>query len=266
MSLAVAWFAVVGCKKVEPAPAALDDLLHYVWQNYDPGDDPTLAEAVVNLDAAVDGDGLVDAFDGTVSRLTADEAALVGVTDRDPADAPGVFLVNAFDCDPGQLEEVLSYPDQSELYDGVYSAYARTFDASRDAWLAGTADRVDYDIDYTAELLGATYDAHSRGALRRVPELDAEATPFGAFVVQRSYMPHPGAFEGDSNKSMDQDYQLELYYPRGDGRVVHVYGLWRQADFGSGFDMEDEGSQRILLNNLLDWDDDTAALCAEGRP
>ena len=64
---------------------------------------------------------------------------------------------------------------------------------------------------------------------------------------------------------MDQDYQLEAYWTSG-GRVVHAYGMWRKASFGTGFDMESESSQRILLNNLLDWDEDTAALCAEGRP
>lgn len=260
-----------GCKGVEPAPAELDGLLHYVWQNYDDGPDEALAEAIVNLDAAVGGATLPEATDGSVSRLTAVEAELVGVSDRDPALAPGVYLVNAFACDFAQLQETLSYADQSELYADVYTAYARTFDTPRDAWLDGSADRVDYDIDYTASLLGATYTASSRGALRRVPELDAEQSPFGAFVVQRSYLPTPGAFtDADTNKSMDQDYQLEVYFPRGgtgaDTRIVHVYGMWREASFGSGFDMEDEGSQRILLNNLLEWDDTTAALCAEGRP
>ena len=64
---------------------------------------------------------------------------------------------------------------------------------------------------------------------------------------------------------MNQDYQLELYWTLGRARV-HAYGMWRQADFGSGFDMEGESASGTLLNNLLDWDDDTAALCAEGRP
>ena len=42
--------------------------------------------------------------------------------------------------------------------------------------------------------------------------------------------------------------------------------MWRQADFGGGFDSEDEGSQRLLLNELIAWDDDTEKLCEEGRP
>lgn len=264
---AVLWLAATGCKGVDPAPAELDGLFHYVWQNYDDGSDEVLGEAAVNLNGAVDGATFVEATDGTVSRLTADEAALVGVVDREAEDAAGIFLVNAFDCDLPQLEDILSYPDQSELYEDVYTAYGRTFDAPREDWLGGVTARVDYDIDYTAELLGAVYTAHARGALRRVPAPE-DGGSVGAFVVQRSYLPAPGAFtDTDTSKSMDQDYQLEVYWASGGGtRIVHAYAMWRQASFGTGFDMDDEGSQRILLNNLLDWDDVTASLCAEGRP
>jgi hypothetical protein len=260
------WLVVVACKDVEPAPEELDELLHWVWQRYDEGTDEELAEALRNLDRAVDGASFSEGSDGSLTRLSAEEAEIVGVTDRDPQLAPGVFLVNRFGCGMGQLEEILSYPDQSELYEGVYTDYGRTFDEPREQWLSGESPRVDYDIEYTASVLGAAYTARSRGALRRVPELDAESTPFGAFVIQRSYMPEPGAFEdASSSKTMEQDYQLELYWSRGE-EVLHAYGMWRQASYGSGIDMEDEGSQRILLNNLLSWDEDTASLCAEGRP
>jgi hypothetical protein len=260
------WMLVVACKKVEPAPEELDELLHWVWQRYDEGTDEELAEALRNLDRAVDGATFEEGSDGSLSRLSSSEAELVGVTDRDPALAPGVFLVNRFVCGMGQLEEILSYPDQSELYEGVYTDYGRSFDTSREDWLAGSIPRLDYDIEYTASILGATYTARSRGALRRVPELDEESTPFGAFVLQRSYMPEPGVFEdASSSKTMDQDYQLELYWKRGD-ETLHAYGMWRQASYGSGIDMENDGSQRLLLNSLFDWDDDTATLCEEGRP
>ncbi len=251
---------VVACKKVEPAPADLDGLLHLFWQRYDDGDDAELDAALHDLDEVIDGAALHESFDGTISRLTTDEAAQVGVTDRDPVLAAGIFLVNVFECDPGQLEEILSYPAQDELYDGVYSAYSRSFDTPLDDWLAGDDARVDYGIAYTADIVGAEYVANSRGALRRV-----EADDFGPFVAQRSYMPAPAEFEEGSNKSMDQDYQLEVYWTSA-GHVVHAYGMWRQANFGSGFDSEGAAAQRLLLNGLLDWDDDTAALCAEGRP
>jgi hypothetical protein len=256
------WMLVlmVGCKKVEPAPEALDDLLHYMWQKYDDGIDEELANAITNLDKAV-AKGELDPSDGSVSALSDSEIAIVGVTDRSASDASGVFMVNRFACKMGQLEEVLSYAQQDELYEGVYEAYQRDFASPRADWLTDDAATLSYGITYTAKVpLGGTYDSDSNGALRQVP------TDFGRAVVQRSAMPEPAQFENDNNKYVDQDYQLEIYYDAGGGEVVHVYGLWRDASYGSGLSMSDEGFQRIVLNNMYDWDKNTAKLCEEGRP
>ena len=255
------WLAIIllGCKKVDPAPEALDDLFHYLWANYDEGSDEVLADGLVNLDAAAQG-GDLDPPDGTISLLSNDEIALVGVTDRQAADASGVFMVNRFACSGGQLEEILSYGAQDELYEKVYASYRRDFDSPRDAWLAGDDALLGYDILYTADPpIGGQYDAVSQGHLRRVP-LDA-----GDAIVQRSYLPKPADFEKENNSYVDQDYQLEMYLPAGGGEFLHVYAMWRDANFG-GFSMDDTSFQRIVINNMYDWDDNTAELCAEGRP
>lgn len=255
------WLCVVllGCKKVEPAPEALDDLFHYLWQNYDDGTDEQLVDALNNLVAAVE-DGALDPPDGAVTSLSDEETALVGVTDRSADAASGVFIVHGFDCADAQLQEILSYGAQDELYEGVYEVYQRDFDGSREDWLGGGSDRLSYDIRYTAKPpIGSAYDAASEGALRRV------VVPAGEAVVQRSYMPAPAEFEGDGKSYVDQDYQLEVYQPRGGGRILHVYAMWRDAEF-SGLNMADESFQRIVINNMRDWDDNTAKLCEEGRP
>lgn len=260
----IPWLSLaLSCKAVDPAPADLDALLHYVWDQYDAGTDEQLAEAIVNLDAAVGGGTLVEAFDGSLSRLASEQAEAVGVSDRDPAAAPGVFLVNTFDCGFDTLEALLSYAAQDELHDGVYAAYSRRFDTPRADWLGAPAGVLSYEVDYTAKLLGVEYTATTLGALRRVPEGEG-LTPWGRAIAQRVVLPQPADFGGSGGKLMDQDYQLELYWERGDGRVMHAYGLWRQAEYGAGVSMEDEGSQRLLLNGLLDWDDETAESCAEG--
>lgn len=253
-----------GCKKVEPAPAELDALFHWFWEQYDDGTDETLAGGLVNLHAAVKGGSLEEPFDGTVTDLSDAEAQQVGVS-SDPSLAAGIFLVNTFPCAWDQLERILSYGPQDELYEGVYHSYTRDFEGSRDAWLAGDAPLLRYDLEYEADVLGSTYTATIDGVIRRVPDL-GDDTPHGPFLVQRSVMPQPGRFEGGSNKSMDQDYQLEVFWAPRRGQVHHAYAMWRQADWGSGFDSDNESAQRILLNNLLDWDGDTTTLCEEGRP
>jgi hypothetical protein len=251
-----------GCKKVEPAPEALDDLLHYTWQKYDDGLDEELANAVINLDDAVQG-GELDPPDGSISDLTDDEIALVGVTDRPAADAAGLFMTNRFTCTMKQLEEILSYSEQDELYEGVYEAYTRDFAGPRTDWLKARDQRLDYSIRYTSKIpvLGGEYDAEAQGSLRQVP------TDVGRAIVQRSYMPKPADFGPDEDKKyFDHDYQLEIYFDGGGGEVVHVYGMWRSALYGGSLDTDNEALQRTILGNMFDWDDNTEKLCEEGRP
>ena len=252
-----------GCKKVEPAPEELDALLHWMWGRYDDGLDEELAEGGANLWDAVDGDGWTESWDGSVSALTKDEAAAVGVTDRDPADAPGVFLVNVYDCTLPRLEPILLHRAQDELYDGVYDRYDRTYSTSREDFESRASWTMGWDVSYEASLFGTSYSAEIEGGLRAVPEV--ETSEHGEFLMARTVLPEPARFEGDS-RSQPQDYQLEIWQSRGDGTLLHVYGLWREADFGAGITSGDEGSQRILLNNLKQWDDDTEAHCAAGRP
>lgn len=126
--------ALIGCKKVEPAPEDLDGLLHWFWTHFDDGLDEELADGIVNLHEAVDGDALDEHMDGSISRLDDDEIALVGVTDRDAGDAFGLFLVNVYDCDLDQLEDILVHLDQDELYDDAYDSYTRSYTSDADAF------------------------------------------------------------------------------------------------------------------------------------
>ena len=254
---------LAGCKQVEPAPKELDALLHWMWQRYEDGTDDALAEGAANLWDAVDGAGLDDHVDGSVTPLTAEEVALVGVTDRDPADAPGVFLVNAYTCTLEQLEPILLHAAQDELYEGVYDRYDRSYTTSREAFEAREISTMAWEVSYEASLFGTAYSAVIEGGLRAIP--DVEAARHGAFLMGRTHLPEPAEFEGDS-RSQSQDYQLEIWQSRDDGSLLHIYGLWREADFGSGITSADEGSQRLLLNNLRQWDDETEAHCAAGRP
>jgi len=239
--------------------------MHYLWEQFEVGDDAQIHEAVVNLHAAVDGATLEDAWDGSLTPLTTEHAALVGVEDRNPAEAPGFVLVHPIACDLDHLDTILAYPDQDELYTGVYDAYERTWTSNRRAYLDGEVDVLTWDLEYQASVLGSTYTGTAKGMLRRVQAIDDEVSPFGTVLLARAHMPEPVVFER-GNKSMDQDYQLEIYYERVEDDIVHTYGMWRQADFGNGFTSENEVVQRLLLNGLEDWDHTTNDLCEDGVP
>jgi hypothetical protein len=255
--------ALSACKKVEPAPKALDDLTHYFWQQFPDGEDAQLAEGVRNLHKAVDGGSLDELLDGTLTDLSRDEAELVGVN-RDPKSAQGLFLVNTFDCELSQLEEIVSYVHQDELYPDTYSSYEREFSSDRGDFLSGDSDTLTWSVHYEVDDL-VDYSSDIKGGLRRVPTLDDEQSPYGDVLLARTYLPSPAKFD-DPDKSLDQDYQMEVYYERSGGEILHLYAIWRQADFGGTFTTDNEGFQRLMLNNLADWDDVTEERCAEGRP
>lgn len=259
--------ALSACKSVDPAPKELDALFHYAWEKYADGADEELAAAAINFHDAVSATDREEGRDGTLKDLSAEQIGLVGVEAK-ASNAQGLFLVNRFACDLDQLEEILSYKDQASLYEGTYARYDRSFEdgSSRDAFLAHEDPTLSWGVDYRVEDL-VDYDATIQGGLRRVPILDEEQSPHGALVWARTYMPKPATFDSEKdNLYFDQDYQIELYYEAGGGDLLHFYAIWREVSYTASANSDSEDFQRILLNNLADWDDDTAALCADGRP
>lgn len=249
------------CKKVDPAPKDLDGLFHWFWGQYDDGLDADLAEGARNLHDAVDGDAIDKVEDGSITDLSEEEAALVGVS-RDPGKGAGLYLVNAFQCDIGDLAEILADLDQNGIYDGNYDSYDRVYTSDYDAFASGDEPKVTWDVDYSATIMGNSYDASIEGGLRRVPDLGSDDSPFGPVLLARTVMPTPADFES-SEWNLVQDYQLEIFYERSKNTIVHAYAIWRQGEYGTWGDMDNESIQRIVLNSLADWDDQTEKVCVD---
>lgn len=255
----------LGCQVVE-IPVDLDGVVHHAWQIHEDGADEELAGTLVALDAAVGGATLAEAFDGTLSRLSAEQVAPLGVTDRDPALAAGIFLQNVMTCDLDAVVAILTWPDQAELYTDAYDAYVRAFVGDSEAFLAGGVDTLAWEADYETRVLGSSYTSHTVASLRRVPAEELEGTGITAAYAARYFAPEPAVFEEGSGKTFDQDYQYEVYWSRDPGLTLHAYAMWRQADWGAGLTSDDEAVQRLVLNGMADWDTDTEAICAAGGP
>lgn len=254
---AVTSLALMGCKKVEPAPKELDDLLHFFLVEAESASDETMAEAFVNLDKAVDGGDLEEHWDGSVSDLTDDEVADFAPAGVTAANAAGIFLVNKIDCGMARMAELVTAKNQIELY-GTYDDFSREWVSDVEAFRTKDEPTGTWEDDFTVTVLGITYDALTNGDGRWIPDLGDEESPFGATLVTRRIMPEPAVFENDRDV-YNQDYRTEVYYAR-DGGVVHVAAMWREASF-AGFDSDNEGIQRTVLNGMKDWDDDSEAAC-----
>ncbi len=253
----------VACKSVDPAPADLDGLLHWFWQKGGDGQDEELQDGVDNAFAIVDLDALADGpQDGSLSRLTDAETDLVGITGQPAEEAVGLYMVNLVDCDLDTLEPILWDQRQDQLYPGIYDDYQRTYTSSLDDYADRLSPTLTWDFWYVGSYLGTSYEASPVGGIRHVPGNDDDSDPV---VLARTWMPDPAVFDG-GNKSYEQDYQVEVYADAGGGQLLHLYGIWREADYGTGFTSENEGVQRLLLNALADWDERTEELCRDGLP
>lgn len=263
---------LVACHSTKPAPADIDGLAHWYWQHYDgtspvdesEGADPDVVAATINLDAALGG-GAADApSSGTLTDLSDEEQALVTIDPaRDVADAAGIYISAIVGCSLDQIERITIDLNQDELYPGSYDTYERTYTSDVDAYLARETPYLGWESNIDATVIGASYHEDVIGGGRYVTDDGSTEGGFGDAFVSRVSLTAPAVYETEGH-SFDQDYQIEIYYPLSDNEVIHFYALWRQYDYGSGLDQDSSAAQGVMMGGLFDYDDDNAALCADG--
>jgi hypothetical protein len=254
--------ALLACRGVDPAPADLDGLSQWFWLNYEAADDAAIAAAVVNLHAAIGGADRTEVLDGGLADLDPAGPAVVGLT-VDPAPAAGMFMAGPLACPLADLERLLYHLEQDELYE--YDAYDRSYTSDFDAYQSRATPTLAWQVTLDASVLGQRYTERLNGGLRYVPAIDEATSPFGPILISRTWLLEPAEFHSGGG-SFTQDYQIEVWYERAPGDVLHTYAMWREFDWGSGFDQDNQAAIRINLNGLADWDRQTEDLCADGRP
>ncbi len=256
--------STTGCAPLDPAPEDLDGLVHYVWGHYADGADGELAGAAVNAHAAVDGDGLTEPLDGTITDL--DRAALDAVgmpASADPAAPVGLYRVGLLPCTLDQVERSVVSDELAALYPDLIDACERSYLSDREAYLSREAATLDWESQVEDSLAGTGYTKRVLGGVRRVPAVDDELSPWGPVLVTRAWLPEPAVFEGD-DYYWDQDYQVDLYIEQSPGQVLHLLALWRSVGMGA-ITSENEFMQTMILKARADWDERTAELCEGGE-
>lgn len=250
--------AASGC--VAEAPKEIDALLHYFWDEFESS--PAVIDgAVTNLHAALGGDDLANRKDGELKDLEQAEIADLPVTRigaPNASDASGFFMGRKFTCDFPQLEKISYWLDQKSLYSDDYEKYSRVHTSSLDAYLQRQTDTLTWDSMYTTKISTATFEAKNTNSMRYLPG----PSGLGPVLLRRSWLPEAA---GASGGSFGQDYQLEIYYRRGDGAIVHAYGVWRDMTVGGITDDQDFFAS-VMIDQMDKWDSKTETLCKEGRP
>lgn len=257
---------LAACKPVEEGPRDLSTALHDIWALYPEGADDELQAAVDDLSQVIDMEALAEGFlDGAQTRLESAELGVIEMEhDPDPTLATPLYTVTRFACTVAQLQAIIVHADQDSLYPGVYDSYERTFSTDEIAYLSGETHTVAWSSEIAATIFAAgSYEETIRAGARRIP-VDPATWGQDAIILSRTWLPSPAVWSRE-NRSFAQDYQIEVFFPVGDD-LVHTFGMWREMDLGGLGSSEDTAVQRLTVNNMAKWDDNTATLCAESRP
>ncbi len=262
-ALVVLSLLLAGCSSPELAPEPIDANLRWFWQHSETADEATLIDAANKLAVATESETRIKPIKGQMrQRLQPADLASIGLDGNDPSTARGVLVVNLFDCTLDKLEAIHIAADQMHYYPDAYGTYTRTFTSDFDAYARRDKDRLSWDSEETATLpIDDVYGAVRKGTLRRV-RAPADGPTKGHFLVEKRYLTTPATFSPSSNSHILHDYEVEVFWEQSPGRIFHGYGGWRDIKDGS-FDIgiEEDGFFNALLNDMIDWDTDTAALC-----
>lgn len=246
------------CRPVKEAPPELDALILTFWNEWETASDEEIRGYAEDLVDVIDFEALDQRpIDGSMSYL--DQEGVDRVEKEftgDPDTAHPMFLVNRFACTSGQLEPILYHLDQNALYP-VYDRYDRVYTSDDAAYLDRSERTLSWDVELETSFILSKYTEWLSGGIRYVEDGD------DPILLTRTWITRHSEFAGDAN-AFDQDYQVEVYFRHG-GSMLHLYGLWRDMKIGS-YTTEDTTVSRPILNKLAEWDDQTAALCAEGKP
>lgn len=265
---------LLACKQPDAAPRDFEAVVHDLWGHYAAADTEALRVDVRDLRDLVDVAALAAApAEGTLSDLSADEAAAAGAPDVDPSVAVGLFSVGLVGCTPDEMERILFATNQDELYPTNYTAYAREYTSDKSAYDARETAALTWDGtysvhipltgDYTSDILGGVHFVPDDAGADADADADEAAAAAGPYLLSTTVMPVP-AVTDPPELVFDVDLQLEVFFPHDDG-VVHFFGMWRNIDMPSGFGTDSEIGVTLILGGLHDWDDATTAICDEGR-
>jgi hypothetical protein len=246
---------------VEKAPTQVDDLARYFWLNYEATPD-TIAQAVDTLHTAAGGEKLLGGQhkSGKIGSLQAGDfdGVALEVTPA-PAKARGFYILHNMPCPLADAERITDSRAQATIHPGIYDSYHRDFTLDFDAYDARQSDALAWETTYKATILGAQYSAESRETMRYIAA--SHKTGGRTFVLAKTWQVRPATFSGDN--ALDQDYEIEAFYPASDGTTMHFYAIWRDIHIGA-FSIQDEITLSIVVDQLVLWDDRSAEVCKNG--
>jgi hypothetical protein len=246
-----AWlsFTMALCACVSAAPKNADQQAHALWASF-AADDNTLRLALERWHDVAKGAELTADKSGKLTDLSRSEVNDLSIPESlDPSDARGAYFFNVITgCTLDQIEAIETAANQAELFPNTYDAFERIYMSDQQAYLARQTRALQWRSRFTDTVMDASYDTELKSLLRRINFGDDHA------IVSRTYQPRPATIRNDADAEVTQDFQLDAYYPREDGKIMHVHLLWGHLRIGA-ISTDDDIVLSVMLSNLKGWDD-----------
>lgn len=237
----------------------------WLWLHYDDASQEAIHRAVVELNGTVSAVTADEPLMGTMPVLTRADLQPIGLQDvRDPSKTTGLLVVTEIPCKLAQIEKAVIRLDQTQNYPDAYKSYLRKYKTSEADYLARKVLTLAWDVTLTTDpSFGQPATEELAGSVRFVPDLGKDKSPFGAVLLSRTWLKKPASFPV-AEFSLPQDYQIEAFYERSAGKIVHLFGVWREGDFDY-FDMSSDFLRGQMMEAFADADVEIGELCKSGK-
>lgn len=239
----------------------MDDLARYFWNHFD-ADPAVIAEAVDALHEGGKAERLLGGQhkEGKLTALQPEDFhGLELEITPNTAKARGFYVLNNMECPLEYAERITNSREQRTVHPGIYDEYHRDFLDDFDAYDTRATDRLSWHSTFKATILGAQYAAESNETMRYIRP--SVKTGGREFVLAKTYQVRPAIFSGDN--ALDQDYEIEVFYPASDGTTLHFYAIWRDIHIGA-FSILDEPTLSIVVGEIVKWDVRSSEVCQAG--
>mgnify|MGYP003335074011 CR=1 FL=1 len=240
---------LAGCKPPPDAPAELDELVGYLFENV-PGDDPAPLEVgAANLHDWLD-KRIDETLEGyTVDNLSEDAVSALGDGDRDLDGLAGAAVGHVSPETPETLVSSIIEDDPLQVYEGTYLSFDRDYQSGSNCFAKDTCDWLEAEVHASfAYPLGLEVETHSWVQYRWVE------TDLGPVYVERTWLREPATVSLDFLE-VDQQYYLRMILPDDDGggsRSIQV--TWVVARL-TGDDVPEDVALGLMIDSMANQAD-----------
>jgi hypothetical protein len=256
-------FLLAGCKMPEPAPTELDELVHFFFAQTDEQEHERIVEGAENLVAWYEANAVGEqpVTGGVISDLSQERIDALEELEwsPDPSLCAGVFVISQLSCDLDSAAAISLEPEQTEVFEGNYKSYERSWDSDPDCYVDGRCDGVDWTSLIEDNFVGGYGEMFYRMVVKMRRSRDEDGQP--AALLIRSVMPEI-AQEEVGFGGFEQSYHIEAYAPNRAG-LVHLYGMW---SYGWAFESDHDDKMWFdqYLAGLEDFEEQLEQLCVHG--